>query len=85
MPKSGIYLTIMFLMVTNVVLGFVLMLLADYVWQNDALRLFGLGLAVVGGLGYLIFRLLGRGEVRRRIEQGEDRTRGWDDPGGEDR
>ena len=48
MPKSGIYLTIMFLMVTNVVLGFVLMLLADYVWQNDALRLFGLGLAVVG-------------------------------------
>ena len=81
MPKSGIYLTIMFLMVANVVLGFVLMLLADYVWQNEALRVFGLGLTLVAGIGYLVFRLLGRAELKRRAEERQD---GRED-GGEDR
>ena len=80
-PRSSIYLTIMFLMVINVVLGAGLALVADLLWQDEALKLFGVGLAVVGGLGYLIFRLLGRGELRRQAEaaredhsdRGEDR------------
>lgn len=80
-PNSSIYLTIMFLMVVNVVLGAGLALVADLVWQDEALKLFGVGLAVVAGLGYLIFRLLGRAELKRRAEQ----TREEDDSGGEDR
>lgn len=75
-PRSSIYLTIMFLMVLNVVLGAGLALVADLVWQDEALKLFGVGLAVVGGIGYLIFRLLGRAELKRRAEtprEDEDR------------
>ncbi|MEX0921450.1 MAG: hypothetical protein WD489_09125 [Rhodovibrionaceae bacterium] len=86
-PKSNIYLTILFLMVANLVLGVVLMLLADLVWQNEALKVFGLGLALVAGFGYLLFRLLGRSAARRREE--EERSRGegprGDWPGGEGR
>lgn len=80
-PRSSIYLTIMFLMVINVILGAGLALLADLVWQDEALKLFGVGLAVVAGLGYLIFRLLGRAELKRRAEAARDGERG----GGEDR
>lgn len=77
-PQSSIYLTIMFIMVVNVVLGAALALAADLVWQDEALKLFGVGLAVVAGLGYLLFRLLGRAELRRRMEEarGEENRRG---------
>lgn len=83
-PKSSIYLTIMFLMVFNVVLGAGLALAADLVWQDEALKLFGVGLAVVAGLGYLLFRLLGRAELRRRAEAARnEENRGNRGPGDE--
>lgn len=78
-PQSGIYLTIMFIMVLNVVLGAGLALVADLVLQNQALKLFGVGLAVVAGLGYLLFRLLGRAELKRRAEAARDQDRGVGD------
>ena len=84
-PRSSIYLTIMFIMVVNVALGAGLALVADLVLQDEALKLFGVGLAVVGGLGYLIFRLLGRAELKRRAEVVREQDRAGNGGRREDR
>lgn len=65
-PKDGIYTAILWLMVVNVMLGAGLALLGDLVWRDAAVSAFGVGLAVVAGTVYWVFRWLGRREARRR-------------------
>ena len=79
MPNSSIPLTILFILVACAMLGSALALFADLVWQNQALKLSGVALALAAALVYLAFRLRDRAEQRRQAAQenrAEDEERG---------
>ena len=59
-PKSGIYWTILAVLVADVAIGALLALLGDLVLKNDAVKHFGVGLALLGAVLYLFFRIWGR-------------------------
>lgn len=73
LPKDGIYLVILGLMLVNIVVGVALMLLGGEVWDNAAVSRFGSWLALLSGGFYLFFRWFGRREAARRRR---DRTGG---------
>ncbi len=73
MPNSRIPLTILFILVACAMLGSALALFADLVWQNQALKLAGVALALAAALIYLAYRLRDRAEQRRGDAQ-ENRT-----------
>jgi len=66
LPDSGIYRTIIFLLVVDVVVGVLIALAGELLWQDPAIKLFGTVLALVGAVLYVFFRWLGAKERRRR-------------------
>lgn len=76
LPRDGIYLTILVLLIANVIIGIVLMLLAGELWNNPAVSRAGAWLAGVSGLLYFFFRWLGRRETRRRRAEDEGTKEG---------
>ena len=70
MPDDGIFRAILAVLVVSMVTGAVVMLAGFYVTQSEAMIDAGAGLALISGLAYGVFRLLGRREQRRR-EGGE--------------
>ena len=65
LPESGIYRTILFLLVADVVAGVLIALAGELLWQDPAIRLFGSVLALVGAALYAFFRWLGARQTRR--------------------
>lgn len=68
-PKSGIYWTILAVLVGDVVIGAVIALFGDLVLKNEAIKLFGVGLALLGAVLYVFFRIWGRKWLERREQQ----------------
>ncbi|MFQ6019067.1 MAG: hypothetical protein ACE5KF_12840 [Kiloniellaceae bacterium] len=80
-PRDGIYRAILWVMVATVVVGALLAVAGETLYQNPGLARFGAVVAFVGGAIYAVFRWLGRRETRRRAQA---RGAGPDDaePGG---
>ncbi|MFC4352359.1 hypothetical protein ACFOW6_12490 [Fodinicurvata halophila] len=76
-PDNRIYLTILWLMVVNIVVGALLALFGERVFDSSALAHFGTGLMLVAGIVYFFFRWLGLREgVRRRQAASRDQAEG---------
>ncbi len=71
LPDDGIYRAILLVMVLTVIFGAFVTLAGYYYFQSAAISRFGVGVVMVGGLIYLVFRLLGRREARRRATRDE--------------
>ncbi len=65
-PTDGIYRTIQWLMIADVVIGLALVFIGEAVLRQPAMSLVGAGLVVVGGGVLAIFRTLARREAARR-------------------
>ena len=70
MPEDGIFRAILIVLVVSTVAGAVMMLAGFYVVHSEAVVDVGTGLALVSGLLYGFFRILGRREQARRNQQG---------------
>ncbi len=64
-PNNGIYLTILWLMVANIVVGALLALFGERLLDSSAASQFGTGLMLVAGALYFFFRWLGIREAKR--------------------
>lgn len=73
MPQDGLYRAILAVLVASTVLGAVVMLAGSYVWHSEAAINAGTGLALISGLAYGFFRLLGKREQERREQDRRDR------------
>lgn len=71
-PNNGIYLTILWLMVANIVVGALLALFGERLLDSPAASQFGTGLMLVAGALYFFFRWLGVREARRRLQDSPD-------------
>ncbi len=65
-PRDGIYLTILWILVADVLIGAVLALVGDYVLEDPAISRLGVAMALIGGALYAVFRWLGARERARR-------------------
>ncbi len=74
LPKDGIYRTILWVLVIDIVAGVLLAILGETLLNSPTLNQLGAALALVGAALYVVFRILGAREARRRS--------GEDDPGG---
>lgn len=75
-PNDRIYLTILWLMLANVVIGALLALFGEQVFNSSALAHFGTGLMLVAGIVYFFFRWLGfRESIRQRTTNSGEETR----------
>ena len=72
MPDDGIFRAILAVLVISMVIGVAVMLAGFYVTQSEAMINAGTGLALMSGLAYGFFRLLGRREHNRRDRGGGD-------------
>lgn len=59
-PPDAVNRLIQWIMLSDVLLGIVLVALGAFVLDIDALVIAGAGLAVIGFAGFLFFRMLGR-------------------------
>jgi len=71
-PRDGIYLAILGLLVVNVVAGVALMLLGGELWDNPEISRAGAWLAGITGLLYIFFRWFGIREARRKARVKEE-------------
>ena len=62
---DGIYRTALVVLAVSVLLGAVLTLTGETLFGNRALANAGLGMALIAGAGYWVFRLLGRRAARK--------------------
>lgn len=67
-PRGGIYRAILWVMVATVIIGALLAVAGETLYQNPSLARFGAIVAVVAGAIYAFFRWLGRRETRRRAQ-----------------
>lgn len=65
MPQDGIFRAILTVLVASTVLGAIVMLAGFYVWNSEAAVNAGTGLALISGLAYAFFRVLGRRQAER--------------------
>ena len=65
-PGDGIYRTILWVMVATVLLGTFLAIAGETVLHDPDISLFGAIVALIGGLIYAVFRVLGAREAKRR-------------------
>jgi threonine/homoserine efflux transporter RhtA len=73
LPRDGIYLVILRIMVATVLAGALLALLGERVWHDEAISAFGTYVALLAAAIYVFFRVLGQREANRRAEEeGED-------------
>lgn len=73
-PDNRIYLTILWLMVANIVVGALLALFGERVFDSSALAYFGTGLMLVAGIVYFFFRWLGVREGARRRQAAREQA-----------
>ena len=70
--RDGIYRTILWVLVADVMLGAVLTVAGESVLNSPALSRIGFGMAIVGAALYVFFRWLGAKEARRRRPQTDE-------------
>ena len=71
LPKDGIYRTILWVLGIDIVAGVLLAIAGETLFHSPALSNLGTALALIGAVLYLVFRLLGAREARRRAEDEE--------------
>jgi len=71
-PRDGIFTTIMWVLIANVMIGAVMSIAAETMGLSPAVGNVGFGLVVVCGSLYFFFRWFQRKEARRRSEQRDD-------------
>lgn len=59
-PPEAVNRLIQWIMLSDVLIGIVLVALGAFVLEIDAMAIAGAGLAVIGFAGFLFFRMLGR-------------------------
>lgn len=64
--RDPIYVAILAVLVGSVVVGALVAIVGDTVYHSEAMRKAGAGLAVVSGVVYFVFRILGRRAAGRR-------------------
>ena len=74
LPGDPIYRAILIVLVVNVVLGAGLALFGEQHFEDPAVKSVGVGLALISGALYYIFRFLGYREARRRAAGTEERA-----------
>ncbi len=81
LPQDGIFRSILLVLVISVVLGAAVALVGELVYHDEAISRAGAWLAVLSGVVYLFFRILGRREARRQARRQSDRRRdqAWND------
>ncbi len=77
LPQDGIYRSILLVLVISVVIGAAVALAGELVYHDEAISRAGAWIAVLSGVIYLIFRILGRREARRQAERRRDQA--WND------
>ena len=76
LPRDGIYRTILWVLVIDIVIGALLAIAGETLFHNPALNELGAALALIGAALYVVFRFLGAREARRQAEdEAEDRDR----------
>lgn len=86
LPDDRIYRTILVVLVASLLIGAALSLAGELVWHNPALSQAGTWLVFASGAAYVIFRVLGVREARKRARAAEtpvEREDGPGPPGGE--
>lgn len=78
--RDPIYIAILGVLVASVLVGAAVAIVGGSVYGSEAMREAGTGLAVVSGVLYFVFRLLGRRAAARR-QRG--RPPGDEEPGGD--
>jgi len=69
LPESGIYRTILWVMVITVIAGGLLAIAGENIYRDPALVHLGTWVALIGGALYAFFRVLGAREARRRARK----------------
>ena len=72
LPRDGIYRTILWVLVIDIVIGALLAIAGETLFHSPALNELGAALALIGAALYVVFRFLGAREARRQAEK-EDR------------
>lgn len=67
--QDRVYVAILAVLVASVIAGAAVALAGDLVYHSEAMRRAGVGLAVVSGIVYLFFRILGRRAAGRRLRR----------------
>ncbi len=65
-PEDTIFRGILIVLVVSILFGALLAVAGESYFGNPAVSRFGVGVVVVCGAIYFVFRLLGRREARRR-------------------
>ncbi len=81
LPDDGIYRMILIVLVVSLLIGAILALAGDLLWQSPGVSQAGTGLVIVSGLAYVLFRILGAREARRRARAADVPPQSEDDPG----
>ena len=69
--RDGIYRTILWVLVIDVMIGAVLTITGESLFGSPALSQVGFGLAIVGAVLYFFFRWLGAKQAKRRAQPDE--------------
>lgn len=81
LPDDGIYRTILIVLVVSLIIGAILALAGDLLWQSPGLSQAGTGLVIVSGGAYVFFRIFGAREARRRARAAEESPGSKDNAG----
>ncbi len=65
--QDRVYVAILAVLVASVIAGAAVALAGDLIYHSEAMRRAGVGLAVVSGIVYLFFRILGKRAAGRRL------------------
>lgn len=86
LPDDRIYRTILLVLVASLLIGAVFALAGELLWHNPALSQAGTWLVFASGAAYVLFRVLGIREARKRTRAAERREPSDDGSGdgGED-
>ncbi len=85
LPQDGIFRSILLVLVISVVLGAVVALVGELVYHDQGISRAGAWIAVLSGVVYLFFRILGRRQARRQAQRqsggqaGRRRDQAWND------
>lgn len=72
LPDDGIYRTVLLVLVLSILAGAAIALAGEVLWHREDLTQLGTWIALVCGGIYLVFRVLGAREARRRARADED-------------
>ncbi len=71
LPDDRIYRTILVVLVVSLLIGAVLALAGDLLWDSPGLSQAGTGIVIASGLAYAFFRILGAREARKRTREAD--------------